>query len=476
MKGVLKITAGNFASQLTTLEVTNCQDPMKRISLTKEFGLFFSRKLFEIYGPISSRETLHDPHAPPRRKRRLALGTMSTFEIKTEDNIKLKLSRYQGGNIGPLLLLHGFGASANMWLPDTNKITIVESFVARGYDVWNLDWRCSFVLPTVNRQSTIDEVAHFDIPAAVAKILEETKSKDLMVFGHCIGSVTAMCSFMTGKLKGKIRCYIGTGSSLHPYPIWASQAKAEFKHLPTFMSSLGVLTESLVTDTDRPFHEYLFDKFATLNADAITKYNEHCSNAVCHRITFFFGQAFPHANISPRLHDNLHEFFGGVNLKMFNHLAKMFREHRCVPYEESEKTPEYWPKDEKKLTTMVKENLDFPILLLTGKENLVFTPKTMETTYNELVRLNPTQKGYDLVLVPGYGHMDILWGKKADKDIFPTFFNFLEKYGNGGVIVKDVTPTKSDEPDEPKEPKVKKPHPQVRPSTSFYQNSLLDEE
>jgi len=84
--------------------------------------------------------------------------------------------------------------------------------------------------------------------------------------------------------------------------------------------------------------------------------------------------------------------------------------------------------------------MDFPILLLTGQENLVFIPKTMETTYNELIRLNPEQKGYELHIIPKYGHQDVLWGKKADKEIFPIFHRFLEKYGNGGVIVKDVDP------------------------------------
>jgi len=92
---------------------------------------------------------------------------------------------------------------------------------------------------------------------------------------------------------------------------------------------------------------------------------------------------------------------------------------------------EYWPKDEKRLSDLVKKNLNVPILFLTGKDNRLFTPKTMETTFNELVRLNPKVKGqeiYQLEIVKGYGHLDLIWGQNAANDIFPIIETFLQKH------------------------------------------------
>ena len=89
--------------------------------------------------------------------------------------MELKLTRFNGGGKGPLLVWHGMGMSSDFATLDTIDVNFVEFFVSRNYDLWNVDWRASSKLPAAsNFQYTIDDVADYDVPAVVDKVLEVT--------------------------------------------------------------------------------------------------------------------------------------------------------------------------------------------------------------------------------------------------------------------------------------------------------------
>ena len=89
--------------------------------------------------------------------------------------MEIKLTRFNGGHKGPLVMFHGLGITSIMFSLDTIDMNAVEYFANNEYDVWLVDWRSSASLPAASRiQYNIDDSAAYDIPAAVVKILEIT--------------------------------------------------------------------------------------------------------------------------------------------------------------------------------------------------------------------------------------------------------------------------------------------------------------
>jgi cholesterol oxidase len=131
-----------------------------------------------------------DPHHSVTAIRPLNVGQPEQHFFTTEDNIELRLTRYQGGSKGPIILSHCIGVSSLMYAIDTIDCNLLEFLVSHEYDVWLLDHRLSIELPVSMMQSTMDDVATKDYPAAVACVCEVTKAIDVDIFAHGVGSST----------------------------------------------------------------------------------------------------------------------------------------------------------------------------------------------------------------------------------------------------------------------------------------------
>ena len=90
--------------------------------------------------------------------------------------MELRLTRYNGGGKGPLIVLHGLGTSSILYSLDTIPTNFLEFCLERDYDVWLFDTRLSIACPWASslHNFTIDDLANYDIPAAVDKVLELT--------------------------------------------------------------------------------------------------------------------------------------------------------------------------------------------------------------------------------------------------------------------------------------------------------------
>ena len=97
--------------------------------------------------------------APPRQKRPLRVGAPQVAFFKTSDGVTLRLTRYQGGTKGPVILSHGLGVSSLIFSMDTIETNLLEYLYAHGYDVWLLDYRNSIELPAATLQASGDDVA-----------------------------------------------------------------------------------------------------------------------------------------------------------------------------------------------------------------------------------------------------------------------------------------------------------------------------
>jgi cholesterol oxidase len=291
---------------------------------------------------------------------------------------------------------------------DTVETNLVEYLAAHGYDVWNLENRASIDLPAARAQFTLDDVARFDYPAAVARVRAETSARTVQVVAHCFGAQTLTVSMLGGWLKD-VRSAVISQISAHVRVPPFTALKSGL-HVPDVLDALGVGSLTAFAGKDPGWVDRLYD--AALKLQPIAA-GERCGSPVCHRITFMYGHLYNHAQLNEATHATLHETFGVANVHSMEHLALCARRGQVVDRDGGDA---YLPHPER---------MKLPIAFLHGADNRCFLPESTALTYEWLRQANGSAL-YARHLVPGYGHIDCWMGKNAANDVFPYALEHLE--------------------------------------------------
>ncbi|MBI1803215.1 MAG: alpha/beta fold hydrolase [Ignavibacteria bacterium] len=406
-KGMLQIAPSDFLKQMTTMKVTNADNIAERLKGTAEFGKFFAGVLFETYGGIFSRSVYFSPDAPPRKKRPLRVSAPEVRFFTTEDGVQLKLTRYRAGSKGPVICSHGLGVSSRIFSTDTIETNLLEYLFVQGYDVWLLDYRASIELPVSQQQASGDDIAKYDYPAAVRTVRECTGAKDVQMVVHCYGSTTWTMAMLNG-LQG-VRSAVCSQVSTHMKAPLLSRLKTGL-HVPDFLEKLGVRSLTAYADSEENWLNKLYDSALKLYP---VQLEERCNNPVCHRITFLYSLLYEHDRLNELLHENLHELFGIASIRQFEHLALMMRKGTVVSF------------DGKDIYMPHLDRMAIPITFIHGAENDCFFPESTEITYNVLREKN-NKALYKRHVIPGYGHIDCIFGKNAVNDVYPFILEHLD--------------------------------------------------
>jgi cholesterol oxidase len=407
-RGVLRISPGDFARQLTTLQVTGPVSALERLRLLGRFGRFFAGALLDDYGRVLHRITSFDPSAPPRRRRPLDVPGGKVFPYTTADGVELRLTRYQGGSRGPVVLSHGMGANPLTFTLDTIEPNLLEFLVGHGFDVWVQEWRGSTLLRAARSLFDADQVADHDHPAAADVVRRETGRADLHWVTHCVGSITSLMATMAGTIApASLLC-----SQVGAHPVAARLTRIKI-HLDLGKLLWGFGVRYLTTDS------YLGESLGAQVTDQLLRlypvpHAERCTSAVCRRLAFIYGIAVHHPAVDARTHDILHELFGVTNLDMMNHLARCAEGRKLVGAKGEDR---YLPR---------LDRLQIPITFLHGAANLVWLPESTESTFALLTK----EFGADLyrrVVFDSHGHQDTLMGAESDRDAFPAVLEHLER-------------------------------------------------
>lgn len=406
--GILKISVSDFAHQLTTMRAVDARNPADGLKALARFGAFFAGKLVDVYGGVFARPTSFGGEKGPRLRRPLRLPVPEIHEPRTADGLRLRLTRYKGGDKGPILVAPGFGTSARAFLLDTVETTFPEFLCEAGYDVWLFDYRASPDLPSAETSFTLDAVADFDWPTGVEAVRAATGAESIQALGHCVGSLTLLMALARG-MKG-VRSVISSQLTLHPMSVPLNQLRAH-AHLANFLSALQVRT--LTTDLhDNPsWAERIGDELLRLYPAG----RERCSNPVCHRILFMYGEVFDHDQINEATHEALHEVFGVANLQTLEQISVMLREGHAVSASGEERYLGH------------PEHLRLPIAFIHGENNRLFIPEGSQRTLDYLVEHNGREL-YSRHVIAGYAHMDCFIGTHADRDVYPVIVSELERH------------------------------------------------
>lgn len=396
-RGILHIQPADFAQQMRTLQVTNATSLAQRIGAQAKFGKFFAGAVWEVYGGVLAPARGLHPGAPARVKRPLRVPPPTVHQFSTKDGVHLRLTRYHGGNKGPVMLAPGFGTNGLAFAIDTVETNLPEFLVAHGYDTWIFDYRASTDLESAKSLFSVDEIAKLDWPAAVAEVRRISGAASVQALGHCVGSLSLMLGLLDG-LEG-VRSAVCSALTPHPVAPFLTGVKTKL-HLGQALISAGIDVMTTEVNSDR-WQQKMFDQAMKLYPTS-----EGCRSEVCRKILFMYGEVYKHDMLNDATHDAIHEMFGTANVLVLKHVTDMVREGHMVDRHGKDTYSEHVGR------------LKLPIALIHGADNNMFLPEGSKRTFDWLVQNNGPDH-YVRHLIPVYGHMDCFMGKDAAHDIFP---------------------------------------------------------
>lgn len=334
-----------------------------------------------------------------------------TIEFTAGDGMKLNLKHAIGHNgskeKGPIVLVHGAGVRADIFLAPVEK-TFVDYLVEHGYDVWLENWRASMDLEP--NLWTLDQAAVYDHPKAVEKIIELTGAKTIKAVIHCQGSTSFMMSAVAGLIP-QVDVILTNAVSLHFNIPKASNLK---------ITMVSRLLQSLSDYINPQWANNPPNLFARLVNMAVKLTHHECDNDVCRHSSFTYGAGHPtlwmHENLNPQTHDWLSNEFGFLPTKFYAQVRKSLKNGHLQAVDSFEQLPQDF------VTAPLKTGARFAFFA--GKENDCFLAESQVNSFNHFNKLKPNY--HSLNVIENYGHLCMFMGKDAHKDVFPHMLEALD--------------------------------------------------
>ncbi len=343
--------------------------------------------------------------APTRSRQR-----NDTHFFRADDGLPLTLLRVRGAaepTKGPVMLVHGAGVRAELFRPPVER-TLVDALVDEGWDVWLLNWRASIDLDPV--PWTLDDAAAYDHPAAVRQVLEQTGATTMKAIVHCQGS-TSFCMSAVAGLVPAVDVIVSNAVSLHPV-------------IPPFARfKIGVLRpamQQLTPYLNPAWGDGPTTPFSRVARRVVMASHWECDNPVCRMVSFTYGSGRPalwsHENLNEATHEWIRGEFAEVPMSFFAQMAACVKAGQLVSVS---KRPGLLSRYADKAPATTAR-----FALFAGADNRCFLPESQQRTFDFLSHHRPGRDS--LHVLPGYGHLDVFFGKDAHRDVFPLILAELE--------------------------------------------------
>lgn len=189
--------------QVPLIRVVGQQDRVAALMDLTSFVLYIARIVLQIHA-----YSLRKPDAPsPRPAQRLAgkvpglpppdIVWLPVKSSNSRPDERIRLARYfdaakakalNAAGQPPVLVIHGYSASSTTYAHPALPNGLARTLCDAGRDVWLLDMRSSAGMPTARGNWAFEEMANYDIPAAVAHVLEVTGKPKTDIVAHCMGA------------------------------------------------------------------------------------------------------------------------------------------------------------------------------------------------------------------------------------------------------------------------------------------------
>ena len=346
---------------------------------------------------------------------------ISTHYFDTEDKIGLSMLRFQRApSDDPVMIIHGLTTSTDMFIMPEHY-NLVQYLLDNGHtDVWCLDYRMSnrHSYNLLRHRYTMDDIALFDYPAAIAKMREEIDDKRLHVIAHCLGSVSFSMGLFAGVVEG-VTSFIANSAALTPrVPPW-SRVKLRFSpFLVDWLIGLPYINPHWSQDPGLTRGKAV--------AKMVSMVHRECDVPACHMLSMMWGSGHPalysHENLAEITHRRGGDLYGATSMNYQRHVGRMVRSNNtAVKFKPGDPKYDRLPDNYFERAADVKT----PVLFMTGENNQVFSDSNIEC-HRRFEELVPGR--HELHVFPNYGHQDVFMGKDVARDIFPRLLEFLNKH------------------------------------------------
>ena len=261
---------------------------------------------------------------------------MTTHYITTEDMLSLSAFRFlREPSDDVVLLIHGLTTSTDMFVMPEHY-NVVDYLLDHGYpEVWSLDFRMS------NRHSynmrrhsfTLDDVALYDFPAAIAKVREHDRrpapARDLpLPRRRLVHDVPVR--------RGRHGHHQRDRQQRGPHAEGAALVGAQAGQRRRSWSSA---CSACPTSTRGPARTRLQRRPPVLRG--VSRFHRECDVPACHMLSMMWGTGWPALYDHKNLHDVTHarggDLYGPTSMNYYRHVWKMVKAHNtAVKYDPSD--------------------------------------------------------------------------------------------------------------------------------------------
>jgi choline dehydrogenase-like flavoprotein len=351
---------------------------------------------------------------------------------------------------GPVLLIHGLGASGNTFTLPTVDENLVQHLARKGFDPWVLDLRTSIGLLSSKREWKFEDVAFGDIPEALRVVCRETGGQPVNVVAHCIGAAMFSMAALEGKLDpGAVRAAVLSQVG----PLIEFPPTNRFRgFLASYLKHYLDVDELDTASPPTPFTRFLDRLLATLPYP-FEEWKAHHQGvkpvrheAYCLRSYGIYGRLFEHGNLNEETLNRLGDYLGHIRYATYQ---------QTIFYATMRRLTDWQGANAFVTHERIRQHLNFPICLLHGRRNEVFHPRTSQRSFDllasifwpddldKLWKAQPgRRKGYSLyrngkrlriVEIPRFGHQDCMIGERASVKVYYKISGFLSKCDTADV-------------------------------------------
>lgn len=354
--------------------------------------------------------------------------TAEEHVVQTKDGYLLGLHRlaYKKGeedarvNCGPnsikkkvVYLHHGLLMNSEVWvcLTDAQR-TLPFVLVDKGFDVWLGNNRGNKYSKKSVKTSpgttdfwnfSIDEFAFHDIPDSIAYILDSTGQPSLSYIGFSQGTAQAFATLaIHPKLNEKVNVFIALAPAMSPDGLNNGIVDALVKASPQVLFLL--------------FGRRSILKSATMWQSIL--YPPIFVRAIDVGLSFLFGWKTKNISASQKLaaYPHLYSF---TSTKSVVHWFQIIRHKSFQMYDDDVHPPLSTTSKYTKVAKYPTRNIKTPIVLVYGGSDSLVDIKIM---------LRELPKRTAATEIPHYEHLDFLWARDVDAQVFPHVFDALDSF------------------------------------------------
>jgi lysosomal acid lipase/cholesteryl ester hydrolase len=348
---------------------------------------------------------------------------VAEFRFLTGDGVELMWTRFRrgaGASGHVVALIHGNTvASEQFYFHD--HYNLVRFLLDHGHtELWCLDWRTSKRLSYTEQDQdwSCDDLALYDMPAAFDFLRQQISSKPVHVIAHCVGALAISMAIAAGLVE-----------SISSLSCHAVQLVARFQTTNTMKLAVADFVLGRLSGLKRIPIKAIDQVHAGQQATQLMaeKMQNGCSDPVCNLVNLIHSSTpnglFEHAHTSEETHARLSEIFSDLPVSIYAHILEMNLKGVVVKSKSSKAGYEALPEN---YLASGAARFNFPVLFMAGTRNRVWFDSA-ELAYRYFSGLSKDHR-HELLLVPGYGHMDFFWSPNAHFDVFPGILKFLDKH------------------------------------------------